>query len=220
MAAEFHCPSCQPSHLKSFHYACIIKHAGTRTEPSQWQCTHCQEDQLEPYISEKEPLEQQGIGRDVNAAATESLVETEARTQHSLETSNHIFQSKRRSASPKVNAEKGSELAKSDEDPSPLKDRCVCINGPVSCADQFSSPDRKPETWSVSDVAAFIRATGFEKEAGIFREQEIDGKSLLLMKRGDVITGLNLPLGVALKLYSFINHLQIFKLVSMADCPQ
>lgn len=66
----------------------------------------------------------------------------------------------------------------------------------------------------MSDVASFIESTGFEKEAIIFREQEIDGKSLLLMKRGDVITGLNLPLGVALKLYSFINHLQIFKLVS------
>ena len=73
---------------------------------------------------------------------------------------------------------------------------------------------RKPETWSVADVVSFIESVGFENEAAIFKDQEIDGKSLLLMKRSDVIMGLKLKVGPALKIFSFINHLQIFKLVT------
>ena len=38
--------------------------------------------------------------------------------------------------------------------------------------------------------------------------QEIDGKSLLLMKRSDVLTGLSLKLGPALKIYTHIQRLQ------------
>ena len=72
----------------------------------------------------------------------------------------------------------------------------------------------------MADVVSFIASTGFGNEALTFKEQEIDGKSLLLMKRSDVMTGLNLKVGPALKIFSFINHLQIFKLVSneSSDC--
>lgn len=66
----------------------------------------------------------------------------------------------------------------------------------------------------MADVASFIESAGFGSEAVTFKDQEIDGKSLLLMKRSDVITGLNLKVGPALKIFSFINHLQIFKLVA------
>ena len=38
--------------------------------------------------------------------------------------------------------------------------------------------------------------------------QEIDGKSLLLMKRSDVLTGLSLKLGPALKIYAHVQRLQ------------
>lgn len=63
-------------------------------------------------------------------------------------------------------------------------------------------------------MVSFIESTGYQKEAIKFKDQEIDGKSLLLMKRNDVITGLGLKVGVGLKLFSFINHLQTFKLVT------
>lgn len=196
----------------------MIKDGGTHNQPDQWQCTSCREDQNDVHIIEAEPMEHETSQQDVNAATAESLVETESRPER--DSSNHNVQPKESSPAPNVRPEETIEPAKSASTiPSPLKNRCVLVMLTVGCADEFV-PCRKPETWSVSDVADFIYATGFEKEAGIFREQEIDGKSLLLMKRGDVITGLNLPLGVALKLYSFINHLQIFKLVSQADCPQ
>lgn len=78
---------------------------------------------------------------------------------------------------------------------------------------------RPPESWSVDEVEQFITSTGFPQESSTFKEQEIDGKSLLLLKRQDVLTGLGFKLGPALKLYSFIHHLQNFNLVTVLPTP-
>lgn len=61
--------------------------------------------------------------------------------------------------------------------------------------------------WSCDKVFKYIEKY-FPREAHIFLEHEIDGASLLLMKRSDVIRGLSLKLGPALRLYSFIVRLQ------------
>uniref|UniRef100_A0A8C8UB94 Sterile alpha motif domain-containing protein 13 n=1 Tax=Peromyscus maniculatus bairdii TaxID=230844 RepID=A0A8C8UB94_PERMB len=58
-----------------------------------------------------------------------------------------------------------------------------------------------PADWAVMDVVNYFRTAGFEEQA--FQEQEIDGKSLLLMRRNDVLTGLQLKLGPALKIYEY-----------------
>ncbi|KAI5091035.1 sterile alpha motif domain containing 1a [Silurus meridionalis] len=55
--------------------------------------------------------------------------------------------------------------------------------------------------WSVADVASYFTSAGFPEQAVAFRTQEIDGKSLLLMQRSDVLTGLSIRLGPALKIY-------------------
>ena len=78
---------------------------------------------------------------------------------------------------------------------------------------------RSPDTWSVDEVEQFITSTGFSRESQTFREQEIDGKSLLLLKRDDVLTGLGFKLGPALKIYSFIHHLQNFNLLTVLATP-
>ncbi|XP_069497705.1 sterile alpha motif domain-containing protein 13 isoform X2 [Ambystoma mexicanum] len=87
--------------------------------------------------------------------------------------------------------------------------------------------------WAVADVYSYFKAAGFEEQARAFQEQilagyratkpqtcvlvrhkakyphlstslqEIDGKSLLLMTRNDVLTGLALKLGPALKIYEY-----------------
>ncbi|XP_015917766.1 histone acetyltransferase KAT6B [Parasteatoda tepidariorum] len=62
--------------------------------------------------------------------------------------------------------------------------------------------------WSIENVETFFRFIGFEDEALAFREQEIDGLSLLLMKRNDVLTGLGIKLGPALKIYKHVLMLQ------------
>ncbi|CAG2108393.1 unnamed protein product, partial [Medioppia subpectinata] len=65
-----------------------------------------------------------------------------------------------------------------------------------------------PQKWSVEEVESFIRDAGFPSESQIFKEQEIDGRSLLLLRRMDVLTGLSLKLGPALKIYNHISRLQ------------
>ncbi|CAG2158716.1 unnamed protein product [Oppiella nova] len=65
-----------------------------------------------------------------------------------------------------------------------------------------------PQKWSVEEVESFIRDAGFPSESLIFKEQEIDGRSLLLLRRMDVLTGLSLKLGPALKIYNHISRLQ------------
>lgn len=70
------------------------------------------------------------------------------------------------------------------------------------------SNGKNPGDWSVDDVADFITSIGFPDESLIFRKEEIDGKSLLLLRRNDVLTGLSMRLGTALKVYSYIYKLQ------------
>ncbi|XP_041914205.1 sterile alpha motif domain-containing protein 13-like isoform X2 [Alosa sapidissima] len=60
-----------------------------------------------------------------------------------------------------------------------------------------------PSEWAVTDVVDYFKAAGFEEQADAFKDQEIDGKSLLLMTRNDVLTGLSIKLGPALKIYEY-----------------
>ncbi|XP_067845933.1 sterile alpha motif domain-containing protein 13 [Heptranchias perlo] len=60
-----------------------------------------------------------------------------------------------------------------------------------------------PAEWTILDVFNYFKKAGFEDQAVAFQEQEIDGKSLLLMKRSDVLTGLSIKLGPALKIYEY-----------------
>ncbi|WAR23708.1 KAT6B-like protein [Mya arenaria] len=63
-------------------------------------------------------------------------------------------------------------------------------------------------SWDTDDVARFFRGKGFPDQADSFKEQEIDGQSLLLLKRSDVLQGLSLKLGPALKIYKHVMKLQ------------
>ncbi|MCI4391810.1 hypothetical protein PGIGA_G00138650 [Pangasianodon gigas] len=63
--------------------------------------------------------------------------------------------------------------------------------------------------WSVADVVSYFTAVGFPEQAVAFRTQEIDGKSLLLMQRSDVLTGLSIRLGPALKIYE--HHVKVLQ---------
>lgn len=78
----------------------------------------------------------------------------------------------------------------------------------------FGALDRYPDIvpdakgWSIDEVERFLVHVGFPDQATAFRDQEIDGRSLLLMKRSDVLTGLSLKLGPALKIYNHIKRLQ------------
>lgn len=70
--------------------------------------------------------------------------------------------------------------------------------------------DRYPNAtnWSIHDVVKYFHEKGFNEQAEAFKNQEIDGQSLLLLKRSDVLQGLSLKLGPALKIYNHVMKLQ------------
>nr|XP_020466215.1 atherin-like isoform X2 [Monopterus albus] len=70
--------------------------------------------------------------------------------------------------------------------------------------------------WTVADVASYFSAAGFPEQAVAFRTQEIDGKSLLLMQRSDVLTGLSIRLGPALKIYE--RHVKVLQRTHFLEC--
>ncbi|KAM7418851.1 hypothetical protein PAMA_016125 [Pampus argenteus] len=72
-----------------------------------------------------------------------------------------------------------------------------------------------PVDWTVSDVVHYFTAAGFPEQAAAFRTQEIDGKSLLLMQRNDVLTGLSIRLGPALKIYE--RHIKVLQKTHFED---
>ncbi|CAL8095220.1 unnamed protein product [Orchesella dallaii] len=63
-------------------------------------------------------------------------------------------------------------------------------------------------SWTPTQVQKFFSEKGLQDEAASLREQEIDGMSLLLLRRADIIFGLNLRLGPALKIYRLVSQLQ------------
>lgn len=73
---------------------------------------------------------------------------------------------------------------------------------------EFPGIRSKPDHWTPQDVECFIRLIGFPEQAASFREQEIDGIALLLLTRVDVLNGMSLKLGPALKIYGQIERLQ------------
>lgn len=63
--------------------------------------------------------------------------------------------------------------------------------------------------WDPNKIKEYFSSHGFSADVcHIFVEQEIDGRSLLLLHRTDVVSGLGLKLGPALKIYSHVKKLQ------------
>ncbi|XP_044045869.1 LOW QUALITY PROTEIN: atherin [Siniperca chuatsi] len=91
------------------------------------------------------------------------------------------------------------------------------INGGVSSGGFMKSEGAigSPVDWTVSDVVSYFTAAGFPEQAAAFRTQEIDGKSLLLMQRNDVLTGLSIRLGPALKIYE--RHVKVLQKTHFKD---
>ncbi|XP_030852562.1 histone acetyltransferase KAT6B [Strongylocentrotus purpuratus] len=79
-----------------------------------------------------------------------------------------------------------------------------------------TSHPKHPAHWSLEDVVKLLQEKGFKEQAESFRDQEIDGHALLLLRRSDVLTGLSFKLGPALKIYEIVSKLQ---LVQAKDSP-
>ncbi|XP_048198346.1 sterile alpha motif domain-containing protein 1 [Perognathus longimembris pacificus] len=86
---------------------------------------------------------------------------------------------------------------------------------PFSCPPGRKEKPADPVEWTVMDVVEYFTEAGFPEQATAFQEQEIDGKSLLLMQRTDVLTGLSIRLGPALKIYE--HHIKVLQQVHFED---
>ena len=207
--ADLLCPKCEPHQCRAFHLKCILQGTDAGASQTDWRCLECRQSLAASHepITSKEISEESQVPESADAAMppepprepVDSRQEADADQEKQEQKSGPVTLDK-------VSPEGGVTDSLQNRSGTRPEIPCPLIASHMS--------HRKPETWSVADVVSFIESTGFEDEALIFKEQEIDGKSLLLMKRSDVITGLKLKVGPALKIFSFINHLQIFKLVS------
>ena len=70
-------------------------------------------------------------------------------------------------------------------------------------------PDKPLSQWSVNDVYDFVASLpGCGTYAQEFRQQEIDGSALGLLKEDHLMTTLNVKLGPALKICAVVNSLK------------
>lgn len=84
------------------------------------------------------------------------------------------------------------------------------VSGNTASDTEKGKSNLPPETalWTVTEVVSFFSSLGFPEEAKSFQNQEIDGEALLLMSRNDVLTGMSIKLGPALKIYVHVARLQ------------
>uniref|UniRef100_A0A671EPA5 Uncharacterized protein n=1 Tax=Rhinolophus ferrumequinum TaxID=59479 RepID=A0A671EPA5_RHIFE len=115
-----------------------------------------------------------------------------------------------------MNKEGGSVSAATGPDspsPVPLPPGKPALPGadgtPFGCPSGRKEKPADPVEWTVMDVVEYFTEAGFPEQATAFQEQEIDGKSLLLMQRTDVLTGLSIRLGPALKIYE--HHIKVLQ---------
>ncbi|XP_022523768.2 sterile alpha motif domain containing 1a isoform X2 [Astyanax mexicanus] len=119
--------------------------------------------------------------------------------------------SDREPAQGSVPTEEGKNCSNEGNVASPQEIEQAKNGGGIKRADSVKSEEitQDPLLWSVSDVVSYFTAVGFPEQAVAFRTQEIDGKSLLLMQRSDVLTGLSIRLGPALKIYE--HHVKVLQ---------
>ncbi|KAM8987285.1 sterile alpha motif domain-containing protein 1 [Ara ararauna] len=89
---------------------------------------------------------------------------------------------------------------------------------PLGCTAPRRDKLSDPVDWSVRDVVDYFTEAGFPEQATAFQEQEIDGRSLLLMQRSDVLTGLSIRLGPALKIYE--HHVKLLQRSHFQEPPE
>ncbi|CAD5111877.1 DgyrCDS1140 [Dimorphilus gyrociliatus] len=69
-------------------------------------------------------------------------------------------------------------------------------------------PSGHPDTWTVNDVYAFVKSIiGCQTYADCFRQEQIDGQALLLLKHEHLMSTMNMKLGPALKLSDLIKKI-------------
>lgn len=80
--------------------------------------------------------------------------------------------------------------------------------GGTSVDEVLPNPSGHPSTWTVNDVYAFVKnIAGCQSYADCFRQEQIDGQALLLLKHEHLMSTMNMKLGPALKISDLIKKI-------------
>lgn len=184
--------------VKSFHFACHIPSMARFPTQTKWFCSKC------TIPKSKSLLKVLGVSPSSTPTTTTTttqpsiqadkkpVIATDAVTNHKKETIK-----KQSSPSPNSNASSnGSSILQAGS-------TSMLIDG--NSQDLSDIPIVK--NWSASQVTEYF-SKFFPNEADIFKEQDIDGQSLLLLKRSDVVNRLAIKLGPALRIYNLVLKIQ------------
>lgn len=190
------CDACD----QGYHMACHNPPLASKPDGA-WICTYCQlrrKTGAKPVIP-KAKAENNGASDDGFDEESEEMLDSEIEEEDE-EVEEMDAQSCAPAANVTVTASKGKDST----------ERIISLLQPPLEKMTESQPNlaAKPKDWTVDDVESFIRFVGFNDQAAIFREQEIDGVALLLLKRSDLLSGMDLKLGPAVKIYGHIQRLQ------------
>ncbi|KAL3269923.1 hypothetical protein HHI36_008980 [Cryptolaemus montrouzieri] len=178
----------------AYHAGCHEPHITEKIKNgNKWLCTNCQM---------PDELEITKIESNMTFSRKPSIVNDEVSSDSSLSNTNYQSLQSSPSAlhlSPQ-NGANGRESPDQDQSDSKGFDSEDDLNIDPSIPDATH--------WTPDEVYQYFTQY-FPEEAKVFKEQEIDGRSLLLLKRLDVLTNMKLKLGPALKIYKHVVKLQV-----------
>lgn len=176
--------------VKSFHFACHIPSMARFPTQTKWLCSKCTIPKVKSpatKISTSPPVAKEEVEK-------KPTVKVEALTNNHKKDIDKETSKKQLLSSPMSNlSPNGSTILQSGS------------NSIVSAHDLSDIPVVK--NWSTTQVTEYFTKF-FPNEAEIFKNQDIDGQSLLLLKRSDVVNRLAIKLGPALRIYNLVLKIQ------------
>ncbi|XP_023294822.2 uncharacterized protein LOC111677853 [Lucilia cuprina] len=217
---------------KSFHLVCFPSKIIKTDNQRNWKCNKCQVynhitngttlpvKKIREIIGGGEPMVQTTPVKSANAEnektpAAESANNdakqsaTSPSSQKRLNDSKEVAEAVESSPPPEKRAKV------TTQSPDTISVETTSLNMPlktdstVLCYTPNENFDDIPDVkeWSVDQVYEYF-FKHFPNEAHVFKDEEIDGRSLLLLKRSDVVKKLPIKLGPSLRIYSLILKIQ------------
>ncbi|XP_055843784.1 polyhomeotic-like protein 2 [Episyrphus balteatus] len=189
--------------VKSFHFSCHIPSMARFPAQTKWLCSKCTIPKAKSLLkvldvkaaSPPQPPTSTQPSKPLSSSDVDKkpVIAVEAITNnHKKEMDN-----KQSSLSPKSNL--------STTPSSILQPSTNSISTEANTQEMSDIPIVK--NWSASQVTEYFTKF-FPNEADIFNDQDIDGQSLLLLKRSDVVNRLAIKLGPALRIYNLVLKIQ------------
>ncbi|XP_045473865.1 uncharacterized protein LOC123680144 [Harmonia axyridis] len=190
----------------AYHASCHQPHISDKVKNgNKWLCFNCQ-------LPEELEISKIQSNMSFTTCKSSTINNDDAYSDSNSSTSN--FRSMLSSSVPHSPPELANDRNSTDQEHSDSKDsdyeddsnsKCQNTN---DCDSEIDPRIPDATLWTPDDVYQYFTQF-FPEEAKVFKEQEIDGRSLLLLKRMDVLTKLNLRLGPALKIYKHVITLQV-----------